>query len=211
MYLRLLLFLPFGWIFYALMAKRWHDRERSKIWTLLILPPIAGPIWTFIELGFLRGTEGPNRFGSDPTGDIRAVNINQLKNNQPLLGKVIELDGTDTTDGDLVRLAENSEIEELRLGGTQITDDGMKFIGQLLNSTTLDISMTAITDLGLGSLLNLTNLTELWLGGTRITDAGLMKLSILSRLENLYVVNTGISRAGVDCLKKILPRCKVHC
>jgi uncharacterized membrane protein YhaH (DUF805 family) len=26
-------------------------------------------LWLFIEIGFLRGTHGPNRFGPDPLGD----------------------------------------------------------------------------------------------------------------------------------------------
>ena len=49
----------------ALDTKRWHDRNKSA-WRVLIgfLPIIQ--IWAFVELGFLKGTEGPNRFGSDP-------------------------------------------------------------------------------------------------------------------------------------------------
>jgi uncharacterized membrane protein YhaH (DUF805 family) len=30
---------------------------------LLLLVPIIGAIWFLIELGFLKGTDGPNRFG----------------------------------------------------------------------------------------------------------------------------------------------------
>ena len=50
----------------ALYTKRWHDRNKSGWWSLLVLVPIIGPIWMFIELGFLGGTIGPNRFGPDP-------------------------------------------------------------------------------------------------------------------------------------------------
>jgi uncharacterized membrane protein YhaH (DUF805 family) len=28
--------------------------------------PILGPLWLFIELGLLRGTVGPNKYGRDP-------------------------------------------------------------------------------------------------------------------------------------------------
>ena len=28
-------------------------------------------IWLFIEIGFLKGTQGPNRFGPDPLGAAR--------------------------------------------------------------------------------------------------------------------------------------------
>jgi uncharacterized membrane protein YhaH (DUF805 family) len=47
--------------------KRWHDRDKSGWWMLIVLVPIIGSIWFLIELGFLAGTPGPNRFGSQPT------------------------------------------------------------------------------------------------------------------------------------------------
>jgi uncharacterized membrane protein YhaH (DUF805 family) len=50
----------------ALYAKRWHDRDKSGWWTLIVLVPIIGPIWALVELGILPGTQGPNRFGPDP-------------------------------------------------------------------------------------------------------------------------------------------------
>jgi len=34
---------------------------------LIALIPIIGSIWLLIELGFLAGTPGPNRFGLPPT------------------------------------------------------------------------------------------------------------------------------------------------
>ena len=50
----------------ALYAKRWHDRGKSGWWTLIILVPIIGALWLLVELGFLKGTEGPNNYGNDP-------------------------------------------------------------------------------------------------------------------------------------------------
>ena len=50
----------------AVSMKRWHDRDKSAWWILIILVPLIGPIWTIAENGFLRGTAGPNRFGPDP-------------------------------------------------------------------------------------------------------------------------------------------------
>ena len=50
----------------ALYTKRWHDRGKSGWWTLIGLVPIIGGIWLLVELGFLRGIEGPNQFGNDP-------------------------------------------------------------------------------------------------------------------------------------------------
>lgn len=82
-------------VFYAslaLAAKRLHDREKSAWWLVLfyLVPAVldgaaqalsnatailvltligaAISIWALIELGFLKGTQGPNRFGPDPLG-----------------------------------------------------------------------------------------------------------------------------------------------
>ena len=52
----------------ALYTKRWHDRGKSGWWTLIVLVPLIGGIWIFIELGCLAGTRGPNQYGPDPLG-----------------------------------------------------------------------------------------------------------------------------------------------
>jgi uncharacterized membrane protein YhaH (DUF805 family) len=52
----------------AVYAKRWHDRGKSGWWTLIGLIPVIGGIWILIELGILRGTNGPNQYGPDPLG-----------------------------------------------------------------------------------------------------------------------------------------------
>jgi uncharacterized membrane protein YhaH (DUF805 family) len=62
----LILILIFLWPTLAIYAKRWHDRGKSGWWTLIILIPLIGPIWSLVELGFLRGSEGPNQYGPDP-------------------------------------------------------------------------------------------------------------------------------------------------
>lgn len=50
----------------ALYAKRWHDRDKSGWWSLIMLVPIIGAIWMIVELGILEGTRGANQYGSDP-------------------------------------------------------------------------------------------------------------------------------------------------
>ena len=83
------------WCECALLSKRCHDRNRSEgrmfLWLLptLLVAIVAAftnqfdiPQWawaliggamalTLVELGFRRGTRGPNRFGLDPTEDLR--------------------------------------------------------------------------------------------------------------------------------------------
>lgn len=61
------------WPSLAVQIKRWHDRDKSGWWQLISMVPIVGPLWVFIELGFLRGTSGANRFdlpaGTRPSYD----------------------------------------------------------------------------------------------------------------------------------------------
>lgn len=51
------------WPSLALAIKRWHDRNKSGWWVLIGLVPVIGNLWMLIELGFLRGDDGANRFG----------------------------------------------------------------------------------------------------------------------------------------------------
>ena len=77
----------------AIGVTRLHDRNKSAWWLLLFYfcPPIvetlaslnaldsamvflnilslAITLWAFVELGFVRGTFGPNRYGPDPLDD----------------------------------------------------------------------------------------------------------------------------------------------
>jgi uncharacterized membrane protein YhaH (DUF805 family) len=71
----------------AVAIKRLHDRNKSGWWLLVfyLLPGVIGnigpytgldivfqlaslalSIWALVELGFLRGTSGPNQYGPDP-------------------------------------------------------------------------------------------------------------------------------------------------
>ena len=58
------------WPCAAVGAKRWHDRDKSGWWVLIIVVPVIGLIWTLIANGMVRGTVGPNRFGPDLTGEL---------------------------------------------------------------------------------------------------------------------------------------------
>jgi len=63
----LLLYIPLIWASLALAVKRWQDRGKSGLWVLIGLIPLIGPIWAFVETGCLRGTQGANQYGADPT------------------------------------------------------------------------------------------------------------------------------------------------
>ncbi len=57
------------WISTAATIKRFHDRGKSGFWILISIIPLLGPIWIFIECGFLSGTDSGNRFDVEPSGD----------------------------------------------------------------------------------------------------------------------------------------------
>ena len=58
------------WPYFAVGAKRCHDRGRSGWFQLIWLIPVVGPFWLLCELGLVIGTPGPNRFGP---GAVRAA------------------------------------------------------------------------------------------------------------------------------------------
>lgn len=88
----LILTIVLQWSLLAVTVKRWHDRNRSGWMVLLGWPVLLTPIlfiflsenrampevlmwlflfidglvliWIVVELGFLRGTDGPNRYGT---------------------------------------------------------------------------------------------------------------------------------------------------
>lgn len=56
-----------------LCVKRAHDRNHSAWFLLILLIPVIGWLWLFIELGFVRGTQGANRFDAESNvADVRS-------------------------------------------------------------------------------------------------------------------------------------------
>lgn len=54
------------WISVALAVKRCHDRNYPGAMALIMFIPGVGALWALIDLGFIDGTPGPNRFGPSP-------------------------------------------------------------------------------------------------------------------------------------------------
>jgi uncharacterized membrane protein YhaH (DUF805 family) len=49
----------------AVGVKRCHDRDKTCWFLLVGLIPLVN-IWVLVELGFLKGTTGENKYGNDP-------------------------------------------------------------------------------------------------------------------------------------------------
>ena len=58
--------LIFLWPNLAVCAKRLHDRGLSGWWILISFLPVIGNAWLVINLGIMRGAQGPNRYGPPP-------------------------------------------------------------------------------------------------------------------------------------------------
>ncbi len=50
------------WMVIAIMAKRWHDLNKSGWWSLIALIPYIGPVWVLIELGLIPGSPDRNQY-----------------------------------------------------------------------------------------------------------------------------------------------------
>ena len=54
------------WINLASTVKRFHDRDKSGWWVLILLVPYVGAIWQIVECGFFAGSAGSNDYGPTP-------------------------------------------------------------------------------------------------------------------------------------------------
>lgn len=60
------------WINFAATAKRYHDLDKSGLWSLMLLVPYIGGLWVLVECGFFSGSSGNNGYGRPPGTDDRA-------------------------------------------------------------------------------------------------------------------------------------------
>jgi uncharacterized membrane protein YhaH (DUF805 family) len=54
------------WCVWANSAKRWHDTNRSALYTFVMVIPIVGVLFNLLLNALMSGTAGPNRFGESP-------------------------------------------------------------------------------------------------------------------------------------------------
>ena len=65
-----------SWPGLAIIVKRLHDRNRSGWFAATMLIPVVNIVficWIWVEVWFLRGTIGPNRFGDDPVQESAQI------------------------------------------------------------------------------------------------------------------------------------------
>ena len=59
-------FYAYFWCLFANSAKRWHDVDRSALYTTLMIVPVVGIAIDLALNALVGGTPGPNRFGDPP-------------------------------------------------------------------------------------------------------------------------------------------------
>jgi len=76
------------WCSLAVTVKRWHDHGKSGLWMLISFVPFIGPFWALAELGFLEGTQGPNKFDDGIfSGDSALAVDDPLFSTPPIAGR----------------------------------------------------------------------------------------------------------------------------
>jgi uncharacterized membrane protein YhaH (DUF805 family) len=70
-FLQILLLLVALTILVVAIAAPGADWAKILVWPIGIIALVFS-VWLFVEMGFLRGTQGPNRFGPDPLGNLEA-------------------------------------------------------------------------------------------------------------------------------------------
>ena len=66
----LCIMLTLMWVGICNVIRRYHDRNKSGWWYFMCLIPLVGPVWQFVELGFMSGDYEENDFGPPP-GEAR--------------------------------------------------------------------------------------------------------------------------------------------
>lgn len=77
------------WPLLALNVKRCHDRNKSGWFYLIALIPFVG-IWYLVETGFLKGTEGDNKYGHDPLDSITDARPKEIGSMEEILPEEIK-------------------------------------------------------------------------------------------------------------------------
>ncbi len=130
-------------------------------------------------------------------------------NRLALQSEVMILNATTTTDTDMARLQDATNLIYLDLNFTRITDAGLKSLKRMTKLGILNLWHARITDAGLAHLSRLSKLRSLQLTGTPISDNGLEHLKGLTNLQTLDVRGTKVTAAGVKSLQKLLPSCEI--
>jgi hypothetical protein len=130
---------------------------------------------------------GSNLGGPSVAAEIKKLGgkIERLKWLKDKIAFKVDLQGTKTTDADLMRISKMKGI------------------------SLLDLSFTQVTDKGITALVNNRNLVELSLAGTKVTDKAIEYLRQVHDLNTINLAQTAVTDKGISLLVNENPRITV--
>ncbi|MGD9854403.1 MAG: hypothetical protein AB7U20_05565 [Planctomycetaceae bacterium] len=208
--------------------------ERVETWVAsssrdaFFLAAAASALW----LPGCGGSGSPIR-EDDPEAVVALINAGAEVDRVPnmsapnMLGRNVDVTGTDLNDELFQHLGQIEGLIELKLASPEVTDDTLAKLPELKTVTTVDLTGASITDEGLAHLESLPALFSLNLSDTKVTAAGLAKLRPLAilTLTNLPIgdddleslqhmkglavltlAGTNVTPAGVNQMRQTRPR-----
>lgn len=104
------------------------------------------------------------------------------------------------TEGDLLQIAQCSELTELGAQGAELSSESLAAILALPKLVSLDIESTGFNDTMAKKLSRSKTIESLDVGATRITGAGLKHLAQMSQLRSIDLWATDIAEADLPLL-----------
>lgn len=112
-------------------------------------------------------------------GKMKRRNIERLEGQKWIKGRVVyevDLDGTQTSDDDLLLFAHMKGLDQLNLSFTRVTDRGIAHLADAPDLGGLELVGTKVTDKAIEHLRRIRKLRSINLAQTAITDEGLERL-----------------------------------
>lgn len=112
----LLICVPVVWSLFALCIKRYHDIGRSGLWMVLLAIPIVGPAWVLFSVGFRKGHQRENQYGSLPgTNELDYLTVERGQDESE---KVVN-DVTGINPVEVERVIRPTTVEEIQTAITE--------------------------------------------------------------------------------------------
>ena len=161
-------------------------------------------VWEIVELWVDRGNATPDL--PPVTREDFIAHTSALTKLRHLFVRTVEL-----RDADLAFLANNPDLEMLRLEGVPVGDGVLAHIARLKKIRTLDISTTPVfTGRGMENLACLPVLDDLVVHGTGFTDSAVRALTRCPRLRVAHLAKTAITDESLRALKTLPALQEVH-
>jgi internalin A len=117
---------------------------------------------------------------------------------------VVDLRACWVSDGDMPKLASQSELKKLDLSMTRVSDQGLLLLKPLVGLEELNLRYAElITDEGMSAVKGWKHLRKIDLRGTKVTDTTVGYLGALTTLESIDLGFAQISDNGIELLTNL--------